>query len=259
MAANQNFKVIGAVVVVGLLLIIGFAVKTASFVDDDKLSMPLPPLEQVHDGVELDGKVRDVYVDSLIQPNDLKLNIYLTRYHEDSVEEGKLVHLEVFADVMGETLIQEFWLDSRGTAGMYYPLVYDYNNDGFYDYSFKSVTAARGANEIRRVFLFKPELNKFVELSNAQKYPNLTYNKSMQCLSGYAVYAGTMQSFLHIKHDSLVRFLDVEHHRFVRTVRKFDGEKFHVLSKDSLGNDVGFPYYESIDTATMTFVEAVDQ
>ena len=52
----------------------------------------------------------------------------------------------------------------------------DLNNDGYNDLKISYAQAARGANEIEKLFIFNPKTQKLIEIINSQDYPNLHYN-----------------------------------------------------------------------------------
>lgn len=86
----------------------------------------------------------------------------------------------------------------------------DFNNDGFNDFTIHFATAGRGANDVRKLFLFSNNSESFLEIKNSDLYPNLRYNKKLDCIDAFSVYAGTTTTFLKIKNDSLVEFARVD-------------------------------------------------
>lgn len=89
------------------------------------------------------------------------------------------------------------------------PELKDFNNDGFNDLTFKSSVAARGANEIRKLLIFDPSKKEFVLMKNSDHYPNLQYNKLLNCVDAWLVYGGSSTVFLKIEKDSLREFAGV--------------------------------------------------
>jgi hypothetical protein len=86
----------------------------------------------------------------------------------------------------------------------------DFNNDGYNDMTIKSLTAARGANEIRRLYLYDKKLDQLINIKNAEGYPNMRYNKKLDCIDAFIITAGSTQYFLKISGDSLKSFASVE-------------------------------------------------
>jgi hypothetical protein len=89
------------------------------------------------------------------------------------------------------------------------PELKDFNNDGFNDLTFKSSVAARGANEIRKLLIFDPSKKEFILMKNSDHYPNLQYNKLLNCVDAWLVYGGSSTVFLKIEKDSLREFAGV--------------------------------------------------
>lgn len=87
--------------------------------------------------------------------------------------------------------------------------ILDFNNDEAKDLTFKSSVAARGANEIRKLFIFDKKNNKLILMKNSDNYPNLEYNKVLDCIDSWMVYGGTSTVFLKIEKDSLREFAGV--------------------------------------------------
>jgi len=101
------------------------------------------------------------------------------------------------------------------------PNLSDFNNDNFNDLTFISETAARGANEVRRLFIYDDKKQELISMVNSQDYPNMLYNKELQCIDAFLVYGGSSTVFLRIKGDSLKEFASVEAFEGI-TIREFD-------------------------------------
>lgn len=97
----------------------------------------------------------------------------------------------------------------------------DFNNDKLYDMTIVSSVAARGANEVRRLFIYNKSLDKLIEMKNSESYPNMLYNKTLNCIDAFLVYGGSSTVFLKIDGDSLKEFASVQAEDGV-TVREFD-------------------------------------
>jgi hypothetical protein len=86
----------------------------------------------------------------------------------------------------------------------------DFNNDGHKDVTFVSSTAARGANEIRRLFIYDAMNDSLKFITNSMDYPNLRYNPKLDCVDGFRVYGGSSTDFLRLQGDSLFMFATVD-------------------------------------------------
>jgi hypothetical protein len=86
----------------------------------------------------------------------------------------------------------------------------DFNNDGMNDMTFQSSVAARGANEIRKLFIFDKTKGELKYIRNSENFPNIRYNKELNCLDAFRVYGGTQTAFMKISKDTLWEFASVE-------------------------------------------------
>ncbi|MFD1605081.1 XAC2610-related protein [Flavobacterium artemisiae] len=86
----------------------------------------------------------------------------------------------------------------------------DFNNDGLNDFTINYFAAARGANEIRKLFIFSKKENKFIEIKNSDDYPNLAYNEKLNCIDALSVYGGTTTTFLKLNKNTLTEFAKVD-------------------------------------------------
>lgn len=118
------------------------------------------------------------------------------------------------------------------------PNISDFNNDKFNDITFISATAARVfSNQIRRLFIFDHKKKKLISIVNSEEYPNMLYNKELDCIDAFLVYGGSSTVFTRIKGDSLKEFarVDNSNYRTVSEINKYGKEK--VLKEDSIVND----------------------
>lgn len=86
----------------------------------------------------------------------------------------------------------------------------DFNNDGLNDMTIVSALAARGANEVRRLFIYDKVTDKLIEMKNSENYPNMLYNGDLNCIDAFLVYGGSSTVFLKISGDSLMEFARVD-------------------------------------------------
>lgn len=113
------------------------------------------------------------------------------------------------------------WLKD-GLSGLHAELT-DFNNDGHLDVTFVSATAARGANEIRRLFIYDAVSDSLNFITNSMYYPNLRYNPKLDCIDGFRVYGGSSTDFLRLQGDSLFMFATVDLFEGI-TVTSFDAD-----------------------------------
>lgn len=114
------------------------------------------------------------------------------------------------------------------------PNITDFNNDNFNDITFISSQAARGANEVRRLFVYDDYERALISIVNSEDYPNMLYNKELNCIDAFLFHGGTSTVFARIKGDSLKEFASVHNdsHRTVYEVDKFGKDK--LLRRDKI-------------------------
>jgi hypothetical protein len=86
----------------------------------------------------------------------------------------------------------------------------DFNNDGFRDMTYVSDVGARSANEIRRLFIYDKNADELVYLKNSEDYPNMHYNKELNCIEAHLYYGCQAIVFLQIEGDSLKKIAEKE-------------------------------------------------
>ena len=87
----------------------------------------------------------------------------------------------------------------------------DFNNDNFNDAIFTSGIAARGGNVVQTLILYSPKDKALKWIKNSESYPNLMYNKKLDCVDALVLTGGETTYFLKIKNDSLKEFANVDH------------------------------------------------
>jgi hypothetical protein len=105
--------------------------------------------------------------------------------------------------------MQSFKFDKDGVTDCD-PVIKDFNNDGFDDFTYQSNVAARGANEVRKLFIYDKNMDELVYIENSEDYPNLEYNKTLKCVDSFIVTGTTETVFLRIEGNSLREFASVE-------------------------------------------------
>lgn len=89
------------------------------------------------------------------------------------------------------------------------PQIEDFNNDGLKDITFISNTAARGANEVRTLFIYDKINDVLIHVKNSEDYPNLAYNKTLNCIDAWMVHGASTTVFLRLEDDMLKEFASV--------------------------------------------------
>ncbi len=116
--------------------------------------------------------------------------------------------------------------------------VSDFNNDGMSDVTYISALAARGANEVRSLFIYDSKKDDLVFIKNSEDYPNILYNKELNCIDAWLVYGGYSTVFLKLQGDSLKEFASVQTFEGI-TVKTFDknGKEKIIFHDDNIPED----------------------
>jgi hypothetical protein len=90
------------------------------------------------------------------------------------------------------------------------PQISNFNHDRFRDISCVSRQAARGANEVRRLYIYDHKKDRLIYIRNSERYPNMQYNPYLNCIDAWLVYGGCSTVFLRVHGDKLQEFAYVE-------------------------------------------------
>ncbi|MEZ4805588.1 MAG: hypothetical protein R2852_08930 [Bacteroidia bacterium] len=138
-------------------------------------------------------------------------------------------------------LLQEF-VTRKQNADSVDLLIMDYNNDGYNDFSIYTAIEPNSANERRNVFIFDKSYDTLIPIKNSSNYPNLRYNKALDCLDSWEIYAGSSTIFLELEQDSLREFAGVSLFDDVREIYTINIHgKLKVLKK---GNHKDLDVYQ---------------
>ncbi|ADQ78870.1 hypothetical protein Palpr_0714 [Paludibacter propionicigenes WB4] len=118
------------------------------------------------------------------------------------------------------------------------PLISDFNNDNFNDFTYISAIAARMSNEVRRLFIYDNSKDELILIKNSEDYPNMLYNKQLDCIDAFLIHGGTSTIFLKIIGDSLNEFASV-HNSDYRVIYKTDKAGNRTLIRKKKINDEG--------------------
>ncbi len=158
-------------------------------------------------------EIIEIFVDSLNIGEKGKCKVQLIKHR---VYDDNFVIIKFYIKGRYTTKSPETWMNTNTycyeTNAMmgFEPNISDFNNDNFNDITFISGTAARGANEVRRLLIYDSQNQELILLVNSQDYPNMLYNKELDCIDAFLVYGGCSTVFLRIEGDSLKKFASVE-------------------------------------------------
>ena len=127
------------------------------------------------------------------------------------------------------------------------PKLEDYNNDGLKDMTYVSAVAARGANEVRRLFIYDKKKDELIYIKNSESYPNMQYNKELNCIDAWLFHGGTTTVFLKIDGDILKEFASVDN-GINRTVYLIDKNgKENLLRTDKIEKEDIYVRYKNFN------------
>ena len=176
--------------------------------------------------------------------NQFKIDIWQTRNPDNQETFAEFVLYRRIKDQWRQT--QTFKTQKDGISSSD-PVFSDFNNDGYNDLTFQSSTAARGANELRTLFIFDRKAGKLREIKNSSNYPNLEYNKQLNCIDAWLVYGGSSTVFFTLEADTLHDFAGVDIlSDGSRTVYEIaDKGSKSILRRDSVPRDEVYTRYKN--------------
>ena len=179
-------------------------------------------------------ELKEFFVDSVNVGRKKYNKIELAQY---SVSDSNYVIIKFYSRLKNKTwkLKQTFSFEKDDVLSLDTELS-DFNNDGFKDMTYISNIAARGANQVRRLFIYSNILDKLVYMKNSEDYPNMLYNKNLNCIDAFLVYGGSSTVFLNIKSDSLVEFAGVDLDDHI-TVYEIDKSGKRIIKKKQKNKD----------------------
>jgi hypothetical protein len=187
----------------------------------------------------------EIYIDSLNIGNKTFNKIELLKYRtEDSI----YVDINFYSKQNGKWVLKNTYQYSKDGITELDVKLSDFNNDGLNDLTYISGIAARGANEIRRLFIYNPKDDQLISMKNAESFPNMLYNKELDCIDAFLVYGGYSTVFLKISGDSLREFASVDCFEglYVRTYDESGNEKIIFEDKNFLGEYDRYKNYDPL-------------
>ena len=136
-------------------------------------------------------EIIETFVDSLNIGEKGKCKIELTKHR---VYEGNYIVIKFYRKGQKTWYIQNRY--SYGTNALmgFESNISDYNNDKFNDITFISGTAARGANEVRRLLIYDEQKQELISIVNSPDYPNMLIIGSLTALM-HSLYTVEAQQF----------------------------------------------------------------
>lgn len=127
------------------------------------------------------------------------------------------------------------------------PKLEDFNNDRLKDLTCISLEAARGANEVRRLYIYDKNKDELIYIKNSEDYPNMVYNKELDCIDAWLFHGGATQLFLRIEGDVLKEFAGIDNstRRTIWVIDKNGKEK--TIRDDKIGDEDIYIRYKNFN------------
>lgn len=230
------------IILIGLLAIQCQEKRTAAPKDIDtikesKIDAPTKPVES-----KTELPVPEILIDSL---NIAKKGEYKIILKQIRTIDSVYVEFQLFKKAKSKwEHLQYFRIKKDDVTGLEAEFS-DFNNDSYNDLTFQRGVAARGANELRSLFIFDKEEERLIHIKNSNSYPNLRYNKELDCIDAWLVYGGSTTLFLKIDADTLREFAGVSlfHTMDVYTI-DINGKK-KMLSQEPIKDSVVYRRYSN--------------
>lgn len=197
-------------------------------------------------GLTQEEKVFESFVDSTTINQNLSFRVEFYRYGLKPDEDHwvKIIFFQKKINYWEEVLRFE---SERNQTHINMPKLEDVNYDDFLDYSYVPFLAAKGANELRELFVFDSVSNNFIHIKNSSNYPNLKYNVEFDNYTGWAFHGGTTQYFLSLEVDTLIELATIYINGFERELTINDRNGEVSFSKIDSIEEEGFPFYKNYD------------
>lgn len=179
---------------------------------------------------------------TVIKNNQYKLDVVQKNLNEDA-----LVSFSLFKKVNKKWIKLQDYRFKKQNFFLSVDTSEDLNNDGYKDVKISFAQAARGANEVNRLFVFDPKSQKLIDMENSADYPNLHYNEKRDCVTSDIFYGGSATYFLKIKKNKLEPFGKVEFYNDSISSYKIVKGKEILLKKQAYDSDAGATFFSNFD------------
>jgi len=188
----------------------------------------------------------DKFIDSTNSGEKGKTKIVAEQFSRDGDSEAFIIlnfyHKEKVRDYKSQKYQEKwnfddrFYFDTNSVLGIDANLQ-DFNNDGFKDFTYHSGEAARGGNEVRKLFIYNPLSKGFNYIKNSERYPNLFYNSKLNCIGSVILTGSTTSYFLKIKKDTLYDFANVDVSDSILVKERNENGEYQIIQKRKLNKN----------------------
>ena len=140
----------------------------------------------------------------------IKANQYKIEITQNNNSKKPVVYFNLYRKSSKKWLKIQSGNFTKESTSLYVTTDEDLNNDGYNDLKISFAQAARGANEIEKLLIFNPKLQKLIEIVNSQEYPNLHYNSKRNCINSYMFSGSNTTLFFKLRNNKLENFAKVE-------------------------------------------------
>ena len=187
------------------------------------------------DNINTKAKLVEVFSDSL-QVGRKKLNKFELRRYASG--DSNYVVIRFSSKITDKWVVRNEFHFSKDPVADCDPNVSDFNNDGLNDITYVSAVAARGANEVRTLFIYNRKKDNLIYVKNSDQFPNMLYNEELNCIDAFLVSGCKTTVFLKLEADSLRQVASVDQCDSI-TVKTYDkrGLEKTILKKEANQGD----------------------
>jgi len=188
------------------------------------------------DQINTKAKLVEVFSDSL-QVGRKKLNKFELRRYASG--DSNYVFIRFSSKIADKWVVRNEFHFSKDPVADCDPNVSDFNNDGLNDITYVSAVAARGANEVRTLFIYNRKKDNLIYVKNSDQFPNMLYNEELNCIDAFLVSGCNTTVFLKLEADSLRQVASVDQCDSI-TVKTYDkrGLEKIILKEETNQGDV---------------------
>lgn len=174
--------------------------------------------------------IRELFEDStrIGRSGKNKISIVIYTYLDAS-----FIKLNFYSKRRNSWLLRNNYTFESDLIGGIQPVIEDFNSDGKKDIHCWLSAAARGSNQVRRLFIYSPSGDSLIHIVNSYEYPNMVYNSRLNCIDALLIHGCSSQVFGRISGDSLVDIAYLETRDNHTAVNKVDSGYPTLIHADS--------------------------
>ncbi len=183
--------------------------------------------------------LKEFFVDSTTIGNKRKNKIEIKLYE---TKDSNFIRLNFYTLKWGKWFKKNKFEFEKDRYSRIDPKISDFNNDSFLDFNYKATIVNGQRNDVRRLFIYDRLRDSLILIKNSLKYPNILYNKKLNCIDALLIHGTSSQAFLKIKRDSLIDFAwihidnrikvyEVNKNRKERKILKNIGNKYGIVTR----------------------------